>query len=131
MNKLAAEKILLDTNFPLIPFQSKVDIYTEFERLLTSHFQLFILDQSIGELNELTKRKGKLKEEAKMALQLLAAKKVQVLETKEKDHVDFLLEALFFAFLAIYPDTSFLIYILGKRFSFLNIFFLTRESAKK
>lgn len=34
-------KIILDTNFVTIPFQFKVDIYSEFDRIINSKYHLF------------------------------------------------------------------------------------------
>ena len=45
------EKILLDTNFLLIPSQFKVDIFSEIKRICNFSYKLYVLDKSVGELN--------------------------------------------------------------------------------
>ena len=87
-------KILLDTNFLLIPAQFKVDIFSEFERIVPGRVELFILDKSIVELKGIVtgkNQKFKHKLAASLALQLVKAKKVRVLPTKEDLDVDSLL----------------------------------------
>lgn len=77
MNKKNQEntKILfVDTNFFLIPWQFKVDIFSEFQQLLVSNYEIIILDKVIDELNSIKnskKTKGKDKTGAKFALQLI------------------------------------------------------------
>ncbi len=46
------EKIILDTNFILIPIQFHVDIFSEFNRLL-DNFKLYLLERSVDELYHL------------------------------------------------------------------------------
>ncbi|MCK5847744.1 MAG: hypothetical protein KAH01_00935, partial [Caldisericia bacterium] len=40
------EKVLIDTNFLIIPFSFKVDIFSELQRVL-SNPELFILEESV------------------------------------------------------------------------------------
>ncbi|MFC1728240.1 PIN domain-containing protein [Nanoarchaeota archaeon] len=83
------EKILLDTNFLMIPAQFKVDIYSEIERIADFKYELYVLDKSITELENIIKeRKGRTKEQAKLSLQLLKSKKPKVLKTTSELHVD-------------------------------------------
>ena len=44
------KKIILDTNFLLIPAQFKVDIFDEIDRIMIEKYQLFVLDKTIDEL---------------------------------------------------------------------------------
>ena len=72
------EKIILDTNFLLIPYQFKLDIFKEIDRILHFDYSLFILDKTLDELNNIVeKQKGKDKDAAKFALKLLEAKKIK------------------------------------------------------
>jgi len=83
------KKILLDTNFLLIPYQFKVDIFTEFDRVCNFNYGLFVLDKTIKELKNIIEiQKGKHKDAARFALQLLRAKKVSVIKTSSKKHTD-------------------------------------------
>jgi len=62
-------KILLDTNFLLIPFENNVDIFMEFARIMDGPYELFILSSTLDEIkkvrfrlfnaiNELVSKKG-------------------------------------------------------------------------
>ena len=76
------KKILLDTNFLMICAQFKVDIFSEIERICNFNYDIYILDKSIDELyNIIEKQKGKHKEAAKIALQLLKIKKIKIIKT--------------------------------------------------
>ena len=78
------KKILLDTNFLLIPAKFKVDIFSEIDRLCNFGYKLFIVDKTIGELNNIVdKQKGKEKAAAKLALLLIKNKKVEIIKTEE------------------------------------------------
>ena len=83
------EKILLDTNFILIPAQFKVDIYAEIDRICPFKYQLYVLDKSLEELESIIiTRKGKDKAAAKLAKAILEAKKPKTLKTTSKDYLD-------------------------------------------
>ena len=91
------KKILLDTNFLLIPAQFNIDIFSEIDKLMLAKYKLFTLDKIIGELESIQKdKKQKLKNKnaAKLALQLLKAKKVNIVKTKENKPVDDILVIL-------------------------------------
>ena len=69
------KKIILDTNFLLIPSQSKVDIFAEIDKICMFKYELCIVDKTIDELNNIIeKQKGKHKAAAKLALQLIKSK---------------------------------------------------------
>ena len=77
------KKIILDTNFLLIPGALKVDIFAEIERICLFKYKLYILDKTIDELEKLQETgKGKTSRNAKFALELIKQKKVQILPTK-------------------------------------------------
>ena len=83
------KKILLDTNFLLAVYQFKVDIFTELDRICNFNYKLFILDKTIEELKNIIERqKGKHKDAARVALQLLKLRKVSVIKTGSKKHTD-------------------------------------------
>jgi len=91
------KKILLDTNFLLIPAQFNIDIFSEIDKLMLVKYKLFTLDKVIGELKSIQKdKKQKLKNRnaAKLALQLLKAKKVDIIKTKENKPVDDIIAGL-------------------------------------
>jgi len=82
------KKIILDTNFLLIPGSVKVDIFAELERLCLFKYKVYVLDMTIKELEKLkAEGKGKTSKNAKLALDLLKIKKVNIIKTKQ-GHVD-------------------------------------------
>ena len=76
-------KIILDTNFLLIPGKFKVDIFRELEKF--GKPQLSTLDSVIKELEKISRGKGRDAGNAKLGLSLLKDNKVQILKTKGKD----------------------------------------------
>ena len=83
------EKILLDTNFLMLPFQLKVDIFSELNRICNFSFDLFILDKSVDELKSIIEKKnGRQKDEAKLALALLEKNPIKIIRTNQKGHTD-------------------------------------------
>ena len=69
-------RIILDTNFLLIPARFRVDIFSELEKTVNFKYELIILDKSLNELNNLILKpksdiKGADKEAAKIALKLV------------------------------------------------------------
>ncbi len=88
------KKILLDTNFLLLPSQFNIDIFAEINRIMLERYQLYVLDKTIAELKKIIadkKQKLKNRRAAKLGLQLLKAKKVKILKTKTQESVDDLL----------------------------------------
>ena len=47
------QKVLLDTNFILIPAYFKVDIYAEINRLMLGKYEVYVLDKTMDELNKI------------------------------------------------------------------------------
>lgn len=86
------KKVILDTNFLLIPFQFRVDIFSEIRRVCDFNYSLCILDKTEDELNRIAEReKGKARERAKLALKLIRIKKIKKIKTEEEGSVDDLL----------------------------------------
>lgn len=84
-------KIILDTNFLMAVFQFKIDIFSEFERVCNFNYELCIFDQSIYELNNIIKnQRGRHKRAAKMALEIIKRKKVNIIKSRPND-VDLLI----------------------------------------
>ncbi|MFW6013917.1 MAG: PIN domain-containing protein [Nanoarchaeota archaeon] len=81
-------KIVLDTNFLMIPGQIGLDIFKEIERGISKRIELFICSGSLKELQKLTETgKGVNKRAAKLALELIENKNIQIIPT-EPGHVD-------------------------------------------
>ena len=76
-------KVILDTNFLLIPGQFKVDIFEGIDNELKKAYKLQIVDLTLEELKKLVLRgKGADKAAAKLALQLVKAKDIGIINTK-------------------------------------------------
>jgi rRNA-processing protein FCF1 len=91
------KKILLDTNFLLIPSQFKIDIFSEIDRIMLVKYKLYTLDKVIDELKSIQKnpkQKQKNKKAAKLALQLVKAKKINLIKTKTNKPVDDIIAGL-------------------------------------
>ncbi len=70
--------VVLDTNFLLLPFQRKLDLEGEVERLLeTPHFYV-VLGQCLDELREMGSKQRKFSPASRAALALIANKKFVV-----------------------------------------------------
>ena len=86
------KKIILDTNFLMVPVQFKVDIFSEIERICSFNYELCVLDKTIEELNNIISREGtKKKTYAKVALNIIKIKKIKVLDTSSmtgSEHTD-------------------------------------------
>ncbi len=89
-----AEKIVLDTNFLLVPGRFRVDIFSELRRVLDFKYELYIPDICLGELERLSKGRGKVGSEAKLGLGLVEKKGVKVMKTAGKGHTDDVIVAL-------------------------------------
>ncbi len=84
-------KIILDTNFLLIPAQFGVDIFSEIKRICDFPYELCIIGGTIEELKSIqqdSEQKGKNKRAAKMGLQLLKMQKHRVIDV-EAQTVDY------------------------------------------
>jgi uncharacterized protein len=82
-------KIILDTNFLMIPFALKVDIFSEIDRLLDDEYGLFIMDKTQTELDRIiSTQRGKHRQAASFAKQLLEKKKIQVIIGETDGNVD-------------------------------------------
>jgi len=83
------EKILLDTNFLLILYQFKVDIFTQIDKISTFKYKIFILDKTLQELNKIVEeQKGKNKDAARIALKLTSIKDIEVIKTESNKNTD-------------------------------------------
>lgn len=72
-------KVYVDTNFFLIPYQFKVDIFAEIDRIITSEYQLCTVKECVDELKHLMEHeKGADKRAAKLAFDLLMSKKFYI-----------------------------------------------------
>lgn len=81
------KKIILDTNFLMIPGMFKVDIFSEIKRIANFTYELYIIDKTITELENIIKSKQSKsydKVSAKIGLALIKAKKIKKIKSTEK-----------------------------------------------
>jgi uncharacterized protein len=83
------KKILLDTNFLLIPYQFGVDIFTQIDKVSTFKYGLFVLDKGFEELKTIMQQqRGKSRDAAKIALKLIAIKNIEIIKTESRKKTD-------------------------------------------
>jgi rRNA-processing protein FCF1 len=71
-------EVVLDTNFLLIPYQFKIDIFLELDHLIGEPFQAVVSTKVLSELRGLARRTGTHGAAARFALKILEARKVSV-----------------------------------------------------
>jgi len=80
------KKVIIDTNFLMIPGTLMVDIFSELERIMEYPYELCYVDRSIEELNKLavfSKEKERLA--AKLAIVLIRQKSLKSLPSSKED----------------------------------------------
>jgi rRNA-processing protein FCF1 len=82
--------ILLDTNFLLLSFQFKIDLRTEFNKLIDKKYNLILLEEVYEELMAINKKvRGRKKQETQAAIIYYKSKeKINDFEKKENESVD-------------------------------------------
>jgi len=82
-------KIILDTNFLLIPIQFNVDIFAELDRINPNNAEICVLDLTMQELNKI-KETGNTQDKtaAKVATGLIKQKHLKVVRSSFKNSVD-------------------------------------------
>jgi uncharacterized protein len=79
------KKVILDTNFLLVPGQFHVDIFSEVERILHEPFEMCIVEKTIEELNRIVMSGGRDdKFAAKLALVLAIQKNLKRLPSSSR-----------------------------------------------
>lgn len=74
------KKIILDTNILMVPGKFKVDIFEEIDRIINDEYKLFTLDSVVDELKRLSKKKSKSANIAKLGLELLKSKNIDIID---------------------------------------------------
>ena len=73
--------VLLDTNFLMIPYQFKIDIFSELDRLIPEGYKIVILSTVVDELKKIQEiARGKDKISARIGLQLIEKKNLEIIE---------------------------------------------------
>lgn len=73
-------RIILDTNFLLIPSEFKVDIFSELNRIVNDNYELFVFQSTLQELDKIIRdEKTRYKKAAKLALLLIKQQNLKTL----------------------------------------------------
>lgn len=84
-------KVILDTNFLLIPGTLGVDVFAKI-REFDPQAELFVVDTTIGELKHIqAKQRAKFARQAKLALQLIEQQNIQVIKTEKNKNTDLII----------------------------------------
>ncbi|MFB6216941.1 MAG: PIN domain-containing protein [Candidatus Aenigmatarchaeota archaeon] len=74
--------IVMDANFLMIPEEFNVDVFEEIERLIDGEYELLVPETVVNELISISKKKGTEAKAARVALELMENKNVQMVETE-------------------------------------------------
>ena len=86
------KKIILDTNFLMIPLQFRVDIFSELDRICHFNYRLCVYENSMDELRKIIENgSGKDKKAAQFALKLIKLKNIQIIRSEKNIDVDSLI----------------------------------------
>lgn len=83
------KKVIIDTNFLLIPVQFHIDIFEEIKNIMPHNYKLFIIDKTLDELDKL-KGKGKARDKlaATVGMELVKQREVKSIKTQSPKIVD-------------------------------------------
>lgn len=87
-------RVIIDTNFLMIPGQNKIDIFEEIARLMTTPYQLYIFKETIDELSSIAKGKGKESSNAKIGLKLIKQKNLKTLKNSSVENSSYIDEII-------------------------------------
>ncbi|MFT4297671.1 MAG: PIN domain-containing protein [Candidatus Woesearchaeota archaeon] len=88
-SSLYTKIIIFDTNFLVIPERFKIDIFSEAKKMIDSaDIGFMVFDKTIYELQKLASAKGKTGISAKVALELINSKGINVINTDNREYVD-------------------------------------------
>jgi rRNA-processing protein FCF1 len=94
-NKKIMKKVILDTNFLMIPAELGVDIFTEIDKIFHDKVQFYVLEKSLKELDTVAE-KGRQKEklQVKLTKALLKTQNIKILSCDLEGSVDDILVSL-------------------------------------
>jgi rRNA-processing protein FCF1 len=83
-------RVIIDTNFLMIPGEFGVDIFSEIQSLMTEPYELCVLDKSVEELNKIIEKGSRKKEgfNAKLGLILIKQKNLKTLSSSSEGYAD-------------------------------------------
>ena len=79
------KRVILDTNFLIMPYQFGVDIFEDIPKVVLEEHEIVTLGGVIRELEHLAKSKGKDSLAARIGLELVTRKGIRVVHAEEKD----------------------------------------------
>jgi rRNA-processing protein FCF1 len=84
--------VILDTNFLVDCLQWRVDFFTELRRICDFQYKIAVVDKTVDEL-ETIMREGRQVEKtaARLAKQLIAKKRIEIIPTTKKGYTDTLI----------------------------------------
>ena len=78
-----SKRIILDTNALMAINEFKLDVFSAIERGMNEPYELVVLDGVLDELHKImVEQKGKYKLSAKLALSILDAKRIKIVESE-------------------------------------------------
>jgi len=94
-NKKIMKKVILDTNFLMIPAELRVDIFTEIDKIFHDKVQFYVIEKSLKELDTVAE-KGRQKEklQVKLTKALLKTQNIKILSCDLEGSVDDILVSL-------------------------------------
>ena len=82
-------KIILDTNFLLIPGELGIDIFSEIQRIMDEPYEICVLDKTLEELQAIISRsKGKDSFNAKLGFIMVKQKSLKTIKSSAHDYTD-------------------------------------------
>lgn len=77
--------VIIDTNFFLIPYQFRIDIFTELEYLIDMNHYFVITSKTLRELGKIAENAGKKGAGARLALKIIDANRnrIEVIESNK------------------------------------------------
>jgi len=83
------KRIILDTNFVMMPGELGIDIFSEIDRIVPQKHEICIIDQTLAELENIRKtQSGAAKRAANLAFSLIKAKGLKILASPQDKNVD-------------------------------------------
>lgn len=80
--------VVLDTNFLLIPYQFKIDIFSELFHLIEGGYDIVIPSGVKKELEKIASKKGRTALGGRLALKILETNKNNITFVESEGHVD-------------------------------------------
>ena len=77
-NDMPPRVVIIDTNFLLVPFQFRIDVFSELEYLLETSHSFVISSGSLKERRKLAEKKGRDSIAAKLALKMVDANSARI-----------------------------------------------------